>query len=251
MKKWHWAVLVILAYLLFLIAYTPATYVTALIQEQSKNQISFQNVSGTLFEGQASSVSSQGIVVNNLNWQLSPWSLILLQAKLELNGGNIRNAQDIYLKGRMTASLLNTQRFSVEKAQVFVPTKTLLSQLKLPVFVTASGRFRVDINTFSFDQGCQELEGNGNWLNAGVNVNNKQVDFGTFDASLSCQGEAFALQIAPSNGLNLDAKAVAELGGKFSVQGEFNIPDSMPNEIKQAAPYFGRETSSGRYTINF
>lgn len=251
MKKWYWFVLIVITYLVFFIAYTPASYITGYIQESSRNQVFFSGVAGTVFKGQAASVMSQGIQVSNAKWQLSPLSLLLLQADLDITAGNIKNTEQIYIKGNITSSLLNTKSFSLKDAQVFVPTKTLLSQLRLPVFVTASGRFRVDVEQFSFDQGCQQLQGNGNWLNAAVNVNQKQVSFGTFDARLSCESSAFAIQIAPSNDLRLDAKLTVDMAGKYNVQGQFNIPSTMPNEIKQAAPYFGKEISQGVYTINF
>lgn len=255
MKKWYWVILAIVTYLAFLVKYTPAAYVTNFITEQSPKgnnaSLSFTGVSGTVFDGQALSVISQGIQVNGVKWQLSPWSLLLLQANLDFTGGNIRNAEQIYAKGSVSASLLNPQSFKLKQAQVFVPTKTLLSQFKLPVFVSAAGRFRIDIDNFEFDQGCQVLDGRGNWLNAAVNVNQQSVDFGTFDASFNCETPAFVLQIAPQNRLSLDAKVVFEIAGKYNITGSFSIPSDMPNDIKQAAPFFGRETSPGQYQISF
>jgi len=254
-KKWYWVALAIIAYLAFLVAFTPAIYVTNFITEQShKNNnasLSFTGVSGTLFDGQALSVISQGIQVNGVKWQLSPWSLLLLQANLDFTSGNIRNAEEIYAKGSVSTSLLKPQAFSLRQAQVFVPTKTLLSQLKLPVFVSAAGRFRIDIDYFEFDQGCEVLEGRGNWLNAAVNVNQQSVDFGTFDASLNCETPAFAMQISPQNRLSLDAKLVFDIAGKYNIGGSFSVPSDMPTDIKQAAPFFGRETSPGQYQISF
>ena len=254
MKKWYWAVLFILTYLFFLVAYTPASFVTNYLSEQSQKgaqkALVFTDVTGTLFEGTASSVSSQGIRINNVKWELSPWSLLLLQANLDLTGGNIRHTDQIFVKGNIAASILSPNKFSLHNTQVFLPTRTLLSQLKLPVFVTALGRFRVDVDRFSFDQSCQVLQGKGNWLKAAVNVNQKQIDFGSFSASLACEDGAFAMQIEPSNKLSLDAKVVLDMTGKYNINGNFTMPSDMPNEIKQAAPYFGREVTPGNFVIN-
>lgn len=251
MKKWYWLVLIILTYLVFLVLYTPASFVTSYLQKNSNNQVLFSGVSGTLFDANADYVLIKGTQIRNVKWQLSPLSLLLLKANLDFNGGNIRNAEQVYVKGQLEASLLNTQRFSLNNAQVFVPTKTVLSQLKLPVTVSASGRFRVDIEQFIFNQGCEQLKGNGNWLNAAVNVNQKRVDFGTFDAVLSCETPNFVMQIAPTNELSLNANINVDMTGKYNVQGQFSMPNTMPNEIKQAAPFFGRETSPGVYEISF
>lgn len=251
MKKWHWILLAVITYLLFLIAYTPASLVSELINKQTNKQVTLYGVSGTLFSGSAQQVSTQGLHVNNLHWELSPLSLLMLNAELDVKGGNIRSKDDIYLKGKLTASLLSPEKFSLQNASVFVPTKTLLSQIKLPVFVTASGRFRVDVNELEFNQGCQELQGKGNWLEAAVNVNKKEIDFGTFEAALSCDTPAFTVQILPDNRLSLNAKLSIALNGKYEVSGEYAVDNSLPNEIKEAARFFGKPQGNGRYTISF
>ena len=251
MKKWHWILLAVFTYLLFLIAYTPASLVSELIHKQTNKQVTLYGVNGTLFSGSAEQVSAQGIHVNNVQWELSPLSLLMLKAKLDVKGGNIRNKDDIYVKGKLSASLLSPEKFSLQNASLFVPTKTLLSQIKLPVFVTASGRFRVDVNELEFDEGCQALQGKGNWLEAAVNVNKKEIDFGTFEAALSCDTPGFAVQILPGNRLSLDANLSIALNGKYKVTGEYAIDNSLPKEIQEAARFFGKPQGNGRYTISF
>lgn len=248
-KKWQWFLLAVITYLLFLVAYTPASLVATYAEELSKKQVTMAGVSGSLFDGRADQIMLQGLRVNNVEWQLSPWSLLMLQANLDLKGGNIRNKNDIYIKGTVAASLLNTQAFNIQNTSVFVPTKTLLSQFKLPVFVTASGRFRVDVDELYFDQGCQQLNGQGNWLNAAINVNKKDIDFGTFKAKLSCETPAFAVQIMPDNKLALDAKLRVDLKGKYEIDGEYAISEDLPNEIKEAARFFGKPKGDGSYII--
>jgi len=248
-KKWQWFLLAILTYLLFLIAYTPASLVTGYAQSLSNKQVSFAGVSGTLFEGKAEQLTVQGMQVSNVEWQLSPWSLLLLKAKLDVKGGALRNSNEVYLKGSVNTSLLNPQKFSMHNASVFVPTKTLLSQFKLPVFVTASGRFRVDVDKLYFDQGCSELSGQGNWLNAAINVNKKDIDFGTFEAKLSCNTPAFAVQIMPDNKLALDANLSIDLQGNYKINGKYAISDDLPAEIQEAARFFGKPQGNGEYII--
>ncbi|MGB3727406.1 MAG: type II secretion system protein N [Glaciecola sp.] len=249
LKKWQWIILAILTYLLFLIAYTPATLVAHHINKQSGNQVQLSGVSGTLFEGYANTLSMQGLRVNQVKWELSPLSLLGLSPSIDMQGGNIRDTNGIYVKGTVSTSLLDSTAIEANQVQLFVPTKTVLAQLTLPVFVTASGRFRVDINTFQFDQGCAQLQGKGSWLNAAVNVNNNPISFGTFEANLSCQTPNFIVEVSPSNKLSLDAQLNIDMSGKYKVEGRFKVPSDLPKEIQQAAQFFGNPSNDGYYNI--
>lgn len=251
MKKWQWILLAVLAYLLFFISYTPAAFVAGYVHQFSDNKALLSGVSGTLFSGKAESLSVQGVRVNQLNWELSPWSLLLLRANLDIKGGNLRKTDDVYVKGNVSTSLLKPQNIHVQNASIFVPTKTLLSQIKLPVFVTASGRFRVDIDQLEMDNGCAVLDGKGNWLDAAISVNKKDIDFGTFDANLSCNTPAFSLQILPDNKLSLDANVNVSLSGKYNVNGQYRVTPDLPKEIRDAAGFFGKPQGGGVYTIDF
>lgn len=251
MKTWQWIVLIFVSYIVFLIAYIPASFVTGQIQENSKQQIRFVGVSGTLFSGAAQTLDYKGLRVNDIDWELSPLYLLMLKAKLNIDSGNIRDVEAISLKGTVTASLLNTQALSAENAQLFIPAKTALSQMQLPVPVIASGRLRVDINNFDFDQGCVALDGKGSWLNASIDFEQLQTKLGLFEANLSCQSPDFVLQILPDNILSLDAKIRLQLDGKFFPEGTYSIPDNLPPALKQGAVFFGDETSPNNYRIVF
>ncbi len=59
-----------------------------------------------------------------------------------------------------------------------------------------------------FNNGCVNLIGKGSWLKGTVSGPSGVIDFGNFDAKLTCEGEQFAIQIEPANKLNLDAKVL-------------------------------------------
>ncbi len=250
MKKWHWILLAVLAYLIFLVVYIPAIYVTDYLQKATQNKLGFYHVSGTLFSAKADLITYEGLRLNNVKWQLSPLYLLMLKANLDITGGDIRQPEQIYVKGRVKIPLLNTNNMMLKDTKVFMPAKPLLAQVKLPVPITASGRFTLNIKSFEFDQGCRELSATGNWLKAAVNVNNKPLDLGTFDAVLSCQSPLFSMKISPDNGIQLDANINLELNGKYSAKGQFVIPSNFPEEIKQGAQFFGSSKGQGVYELN-
>ena len=126
MKKWYWILLAVFTYLLCLIIYMPAIYVTNYAQQNTQNSLIFENVEGTLFTGMAKSVSYEGLRLNNVNWEISPFSLLLLTANLDVTGGEIRKTEQIYLDGNVKMSLLNPQKFTASKARIIMPAKPLL-----------------------------------------------------------------------------------------------------------------------------
>lgn len=228
----------------------PAIYITNYAQQNTQGSLSFENVEGTFFSGGAQSITYDGLRLNDVSWDLSPFSLLLLTADLEVLGGAIRKTEQIYLDARVKISLLNPRSFSASYARIIIPVKPLLAQVELPVSVIASGRFGIDVDSIDFDDGCQELTGKGSWIQATMNINNKPLDLGGFSAVLSCETPAFAMQISPDNGIKLDAKIVFEQNGKYSAKGQFIIPDNFPNEVKQGAGFFGESKGQGMYELD-
>lgn len=236
---------------MFVIAYTPASFIAAYVPNMSGNKVSLGGVTGTLFSGESEQLVAQGLVINNVSWNLSPWSLFLLKPQIDIKGGNIRQSDDIYIKGNVSTSLLALENVNAENMTILVPTKTVLSQFKLPVFVSASGRFRVDIKQLQFENGCKQLQGKGSWLNAAIRVNKKDIDFGSFEAILSCESPAFVLQVQPQNKLSLDAKLNIDMNGKYKINGQYKVNSDLPAEIQEAAQFFGKAQGDGVYTISF
>lgn len=246
MKSWMWAILAIITYLFLLIAYLPAAQFIAYAQNNNPNlPFTISKPEGTLWSGRADKVITQGIAVTNFRWELSPLALLIGRASLDLHAGKIRGSEQTYLKGNVSVSLFNTQNITADKFQLFLPAKSVMAQLPLPVPVSADGRFRLDIQTFKFNQTCIELDGKGSWLNGTVSGPSAVIDFGNFDANLSCEEEQFAIQVQPQNKLNLDAKVLLSVDGKYKINGRFKPSDDMPQEVKQAANFFGSADAQG------
>ena len=250
MKNWQWILFAVVTYLIFLVVYMPASYITNYVQDNTQNQVRFTGVSGTAFSGNADSLAFDGLRINDVSWKVSAASLLWLQTQVDIKGGAIRNAEQLYVGGTVMISLLSPERINVNDARLFVPAKPLLSQVNLPVAVTASGRFRVDIDSFTFDQGCQQLTGKGSWLQPAVNIEGSPLDLGGFNATLACETPSFALQVSPDNGISLDAKITVDQSGKYAALGSFIIPSNFPNEIKQGASFFGESQGQGKYNLD-
>ncbi|MFQ3205988.1 MAG: general secretion pathway protein N [Glaciecola sp.] len=251
MKPWKWVILAISTYLILVIAYLPAAHVVSYVQDNtSKLPVAIGRVEGTLWAGKVDRIITQGIVMNNLRWELSPWSLLLGTASIDLNGGKIRASEQAYVKGNISASLFNLQNISAHELTLFLPARSVMAQVPLPVPVTADGRFRVNIEEFEFNNVCVSLIGTGSWLKGTVSGPSGVIDFGNFDANLACENEQFAIQIQPVNKLNLDAKVLLSVAGKYKINGRFKPSDDMPREVQQAANFFGAADNDGFRIIN-
>jgi general secretion pathway protein N len=249
MKTWQWIVFVLISYLVFLIAYFPASYVAAQIHAQTNQQVNLMQVTGTLFNGKAAAIEANGFRVNNIEWSLNPLSLLLLNAEVSLKGGAIRDSEQIYVDGEASVNLLSVDSFSLSDTQIFVPAKAVLSQFKLPVAVTANGRFRVDIDQLEMTPTCTLLQGTGAWLNAEVDTPQQAVNLGSFNADLSCQGGNLTVSINEGNNLQLTGLIVVDSTGKYSINGQFLPNDELPSVIRQAADSFFQRNGQGFYQI--
>jgi general secretion pathway protein N len=246
MKPWKWVVLAIFTYLVLLVVYLPAAHLVAFVQKNNpKLPITIGNIEGTLWSGKVDKVIAHGIALNNLRWELSPWSLLLGKASIDLNGGKIRDSQQTYIKGNISTSLFNVQNVSMHDLKLFLPARSVMAQVPMPVPVSAEGRFRVDIQEFELDNACVELVGKGSWLNGTVSGPTGVIGFGNFDANLACEGDQFAIQILPENKLNLDAKVLLSLAGKYEIDGRFKPSDDLPKEVHQGANFFGAADNQG------
>ena len=246
MKPWKWLVLAFVSYLILLIAYLPAAHVVAYVQKQNpKLPLAIGNVEGTLWSGRVDRIMAQGVLLNNFRWDLSAWALLIGQARVEVNGGKIREGDQAYIDGQISTSLFNTQKFSAKELKVLLPAKAVIAQVPLPVPVTADGRFRIDVHDFDFNASCKLLKGTGRWLKGTVSGPTGVIDFGNYEADLSCQDDKFVVQILPDNKLNLDAKVILGMDGKYDLSGKFKPDDSMPREVHMAAQSFGRADAQG------
>jgi general secretion pathway protein N len=248
-KRWQWILLGLLSYIAFLIAYFPAVYVADFVNTQSKGEVRLASVSGTLFNGRAQRLEAQGFQINNLEWSLNPLALFALKANVDLRGGAIRNPEQIYVNGNVSVSLLAPKEVSLEDTQLFLPAKSVLSQFKLPVAVTASGRFRVDIANLEMTPTCTTLNANGAWINAQVDTPQAPVNLGNFEADMSCSNGELSVNILPGNSLQLKAQVLVGVDGKYQASGEFKPTEELPDVIQQAADSFFAKNAEGFYQL--
>ncbi|OFI33584.1 general secretion pathway protein GspN [Alteromonas lipolytica] len=243
--NWRWLLAGIALYLVLLIAYMPASQVANRID--LPRNVKLGQVEGTLWHGEVDRVVVNNIPVNQLSWDVSPLALLTGHLALELDAGNMRDAAAIAFTGPLSLSLFDLQSVTAEDFLLYLPVDRVLAEVQLPLPVNAGGRFRVNIESLSYSgQGCDEMMAYGDWLNARVAGTRGPIELGTFSAQIRCQNEQIVIDVAEPNafGLSMQATANQDFSG-FKVKGQFKPDPSLPQEVHDAAMFFGRPDASG------
>ncbi|MGS2721111.1 type II secretion system protein N [Paraglaciecola aestuariivivens] len=239
-----WSALSLVVYLVFLLSKLPAAVVLANIKLPTN--VSVSQASGSIWQGHAQNIVINGVPIFNLNWQLSFVSLLIGNLDVQLQAGNMRNSEDISIRGQVN---LSQQHIDANNLTVYLPTDLIISILPLPIPVQADGRFKVQIKQLAYQSQCQTLEGQGEWLNASFIGATGDIDLGSFAATLGCEDGKVIVDIQPPNRFGLTAKVAIPADFKFSVEGRFKPEASLPREVHQAAQFFGQPDAQGYYPI--
>lgn len=244
-----WVVGGVLAFLIFLIAYLPASQVIGRID--LPRNVAVSGVSGTIWEGKVQTVVANGLPIYDLKWDVNPWTLVMGKVSVTLNAGNFRDAEAIAFEGPVSTSLFNLEHVESDGFLLFLPVDRVLAEVPLPLPVNAGGRFRVRLETLSFGPACESLQGFGDWLNATVAGTQGPIDFGNYTAKLACDGEDITINVEEPNmlGLTMNAVVAPDFNVK-GVTGRFKPDDSLPNEVHQASRFFGQPGPEGYIQID-
>jgi general secretion pathway protein N len=241
-----WGSLCLVVYFIFLIVKLPAVQVLSKIQ--LPKGVSVNGVSGTIWEGQAQRAQANGLPVNDLNWSLSFFPLLLGEISADIKAGNIRDTTQISATGHINVS---GQRLQANSLLAYIPTNLVINLLPLPIPIQADGRFKVQLNEVDYAAGCQTLVGTGQWLNASYTGATGTVELGNFDTDLGCQDGSVVVDVKQPNSFGLTAKAIIPVNMKFKIEGRFKPDPNLPKEVHQAAQFFGKKDAEGYYPIKF
>ncbi|WP_162558434.1 type II secretion system protein N [Saliniradius amylolyticus] len=241
----RFSLVLLLTYVIFLLVQLPANQV--LPRLALPKGVEFSGASGTLWQGKLGQLVLQGFPVDEVHWQLNPWPLLLGQIALELDAGDLRDADALALKGQIN---LSSDEIQAEDLQLYLPTAPVIARLPLPLPVKAGGRFKLAIDNLAIaDRQCQRLQGQGQWLNASVAGTQGPIALGQFDAQLTCSEGTLEIQVQEPNSFGLSATAIVPANFKIRVQGRFKPDASLPQEVHDAARFFGQPDAQGYYRV--
>lgn len=245
-SAFKWGSFCLVVYFIFLIIKLPAVQVLSLIS--LPKGINVSGVTGTIWNGYSQRVQVNGLPISNVNWSLSVFPLLLGEISADIEAGNIRDTDQISASGYAS---FKGQHLQVENLLAYMPTNLIISMLPLPIPVKADGRFKIELDELDYEAGCQTLSGKGQWLNANFTSTTGVIDLGNFNADLNCENGSLVVDIKQPNRFGLTAKATVPADMKFKITGRFKPDANLPEEVHQAAQFFGKPDADGYYPIKF
>lgn len=200
----------LLSYVFFMGWLVPASYLSTWFLPENA-PVKLYNISGTLSQGKASAIEVQGQQFFNVRWQLSAWSLLTGQVRLQLNDSE-RNAANvsINLLGTITLRNVHLKRNGAALNQYF-PAQLRQNQLY--------GQFVLKLKQaqWSSDQ-LSMLDGRLTWRNATLKTMLGETDLG--EVVLTVKGD----DEQGLTGKLTDTKQRVGLNSRFSWQpdGQFS-----------------------------
>ncbi|QSX37444.1 type II secretion system protein N [Shewanella sedimentimangrovi] len=239
-------VLGILLYLLFMLVLFPARLALGLAP--LPKDVSVEGVSGSLWQGEASSVAFQGRQVDQVRWSLSPWALLLGSANLELQVGNRRSA--VTANGELSLSMSGV---GAHNFKVSAPHDFLIGNRRLPFGAEVSGN--LELYLANFKQGspwCEQLTGKLNIQGAGLKNQFGEYDLGNMGFGLGCiEGRILLKADEKDNQLGLVGALELQADNKLLVKAKIRETDFQNEDMKKALAFLGRKDAEGYYPLEY
>jgi general secretion pathway protein N len=162
MRTRHYILTGVVAYFVFLVATLPAASVIDLFRDRLP--VTINNISGSLWSGQASIIITNKLILNNAHWSFLPSRLLLakvaIDVEADLNDNPLNTRLSVGLNGNLIVDGLTTTLGAAELASVVV----------LPLG-ELSGGFQLQINKATFQPGTvPRVDGTLDWYQAAVTV---------------------------------------------------------------------------------
>ncbi len=249
MKRWwHYLLLGIFAWQVFMVWLFPATVAYGMAAESMGEQLQLVGISGTVWDGGAQQLQYNERAVAEVHWNLSPWGLLL---------------------GRVAGSikLIDAESYLQAQAQLpiggselaFTEINGRLPLAQLPPYLTMvplplDGELSLKLDTLVVGAGgkLQQADGRIVWHQAAVQLMEK-LQFGDLQMSLhSVEGGGIEGAISDSGGpLQLNATITLSADGAYQLEGQAKPNESAPKALRDALAMLGKSDSQGNYPLKF
>ncbi|NLS14478.1 type II secretion system protein N [Vibrio sp. SM6] len=214
--------------------------------------LQIQGASGTVWQGQATSVRWQRYQLGALQWQFRPSELFSGAAVVQVRFGR-GNQWQLSGKGLVGYSL--SDGAFAQNVVASLPAAQVLDQLKLPIPVPLSVTGNVDINIKQAIYGapwCASGEGSLAWTGSAVNsqIGTVALDLNLDQviADVQCQNSQLTLEGRQSSN-HVIAEFDAELTPQrqYSASAWFKPEAQFPAELANYLKFIGSPDGQGRY----
>lgn len=240
MKKRHYIITAIVAYLVFLVATIPAKPVGKIINDNSP--LTLVGVNGTLWNGTVTTITINQILLEGTTWSFSAWKLLLGKAAIQL----VTHFQKNEITTEIGTSFLGTYFINHLDAKL---TAEDLSQLVNIPLVKLAGNLSIDIEHGEWSQSMlPRAAGNIIWSNASLTVA-ETASLGNISIVLGESAKELLVANIKNQGGDIKIEGIAELIAKtdYAVNIKLLPTATASNNIKQSLGLFAKKQSGGEY----
>lgn len=214
-RKWYIAIAVAV-FIASLIGQAPAATLYAWFKPKGPAPVELMGLQGTISSGRAAGISANNRpVLNNLNWTLQPWRLLLGQL-----GFHVESHGDTTLDSHVAHSLFGTT--SVNDTQGVMGLKSLLAAIGQP-FLPLDGLARLQLKSLRV-RGGQFKSANGRVEIHGLawTLAQEPIVLGDFAATVTTENDIIIAKFEPLAGA-LELNGTAKLSPDQSYDAELQL----------------------------
>lgn len=237
---------IVVTYICFLIGTLPASLVLSYVSLPAN--ITINQVEGTVWQGEAKSVSFKHINIEDIRWNTSFLALLTGSMQVDIEFGRGKNS----LRGN---GEIGYSRAGIY-AQDFTATASsewLIAASNIPLPVTTKGQVKLTLAELQQGQPwCEQLDGSLTWSNAEVESLLGNIMINSAVANLSCDNGAIVGNIKQSsNQLKLSGIIKLADKGKYTLSAVLVPSNELPESIRSNLRYVGKQSGNGEYKINY
>lgn len=200
-------------------------------------------VEGTVWRGQAESLTLENFNLGGMQWHIQPFNLLLgrLKAFVSFKQTGLRGQGDVIVK---------FDGLGFEDVQVTGDSE-FLSPYIAAYGASINGPFKLNLNTLhASTEGLSEVRGHLIWQNALLTAP-AELPLGDVEIELKQEGD-IAIAKLTSNGeaINLDGQADLKPNWQYTSQLRFEPTVNTPDEVRQTLLIFGRPDARGAVTFS-
>ena len=244
MRNRYYILTGIIAYFAFLIATIPAAPVIGMFKDRVPVTIS--NVSGTLWNGQAGTITSKrNITLENFEWSFLPWRLLLVKLAIDVSAE---------YNNRPITTRLSTGiggQLAINDLSIKLDASEMSSFISLPIG-ELSGVFNIHINSAIITQGAvPRIDGTINWNQAAVTIA-ETADLGNVSVLINEDDDSpLVARITNKGGhLLLDGNFNTTPQGEYSVQLTMKPNATASSNLVSSIAMFAKKQRNGEFLLN-
>jgi general secretion pathway protein N len=248
--RWRWVALGLSAYFIFLLATLPASLATNRLQKQG---VIASGVSGSIWNGRATSLQMRGQYLGAVQWKIHPSRLLLGRLNLDINV----KRDDGYLDANISVRSGDRMELTDLRASLPIPALTALANMSGTgggMLSGWKGVLQLQLTELAVEKGwptqiigrieATDLVGPARQP---ASIGSYKIEFGPQATAGELQGNITSQADGP-----LDVVGVVRLlpARQYVIDAQVGTRDSTPASIRKALEYLGTADAQGRRPLS-